>query len=459
MSESDTAETADSQWSDSAIMLQLTAYLDGELDGREIQVVEERLATDQKYRSLMQELQQTWDVLDILPSSSASSDFTRSTMKLVVDDAKKLTSEGKKSIWTWPLRALALLLLPCIAALVAFMLMRYVQEEPNRRLRRDFAVIKDYDVLTCERNLSIEFLEALADNPRIFGSLPLPNDERYASYSNDEIKLATLPSEEGSVRERVRTNREGFLRLDTVSQKKVRKLNSAVDQSDRRDELRYSLYQYYKWLDGIGETDCAVVMDAPTIEEKISTIKKIVDYRYLSDFANMMQEKDLNSIYISLIRLLVERQKVLDDLFVQLFDWEDESAILNMAKSYTGPNKDMFILGARLKKIYSEYPERIEQLVYVEDIDQITNSLLLSEDGKFIFKNADILSSSVKSEAHLLASWMVRAHDAKFSPEDGELLELFKSLPTEKQDELNNEFPADRKRELMKIREEKFQQR
>ena len=162
-------------------------------------------------------------------------------------------------------------------------------------------------------------------------------------------------------------------------------------------------------------------MDAPTIEEKISTIKKIVDYRYLSDFANMMQEKDLNSIYISLIRLLVERQKVLDDLFVQLFDWEDESAILNMAKSYTGPNKDMFILGARLKKIYSEYPERIEQLVYVEDIDQITNSLLLSEDGKFIFKNADILSSSVKSEAHLLASWMVRAHDAKFSPEDGEL--------------------------------------
>ena len=51
--------------SESSIMLQLTAYLDGELGNSETQQVEERLATDQQYRSIMQQLQKTWDVLDL----------------------------------------------------------------------------------------------------------------------------------------------------------------------------------------------------------------------------------------------------------------------------------------------------------------------------------------------------------------------------------------------------------
>ena len=456
MSESET-NTDDSQQSDSAIMLQLTAYLDGELEGREFQLVEERLATDQKYRTLMQELQQTWDVLDILPSSSASSDFTQSTMKLVVEDARMLTSQQKKSIWTWPFRFLALLLVPVIAGVITFLMIRYVQELPNRQLRRDFVVIKDYDVLICDRNLSIEFLEALADNPGVLGSrLPLPDDERYDEYSNDKVKLATLASERDVVKERVRTNREDYFSLDPITRKKVSELNSAVNQSDRREALRKSLYQYYKWLDGIGETDWSTVMDSPTAEEKVSTVQEIVDERYLRDFASLLPKEDLNSIYLALIDLLARRKQAIEGLFLQLFGWEDEEEIQILAKPYSGLDKSLFLGGARLKKIYSVHPERIEQVIYEEDLERITN-FLLSENGKFFFKNADIHSASVKSEAHLLASWMVTAYDEKFSPEKDELLEFFRTLPSDVQDSLNNEFPADRARLLRKMWEESFQ--
>ena len=121
--------------SESAIMQQLTAYLDGELENDELIAVEERLSQDDKYRNLMQKLQKTWDVLDVLPTSSVNHSFTQSTMKLVVDDAKKAVFKNKTNYWTWPLRILALILIPLTASTGTFLANRYFQSIPNRQLQ------------------------------------------------------------------------------------------------------------------------------------------------------------------------------------------------------------------------------------------------------------------------------------------------------------------------------------
>ena len=49
----------------------LTSYLDGELDDAETTAVEQRIASDPKFRLQMQKLQKTWDLLESLPAESA----------------------------------------------------------------------------------------------------------------------------------------------------------------------------------------------------------------------------------------------------------------------------------------------------------------------------------------------------------------------------------------------------
>ena len=73
--------------SDPLLIEELTAYLDGELEATEVQRVEQRLSTDPEYRAEMQALQRTWDLFDRLPDGHASSNFTQSTMEIVVQDA------------------------------------------------------------------------------------------------------------------------------------------------------------------------------------------------------------------------------------------------------------------------------------------------------------------------------------------------------------------------------------
>jgi len=164
----------------------------------------------------------------------------------------------------------------------------------------------------------------------------------------------------------------------------------------------------------------------------------------------------LSAICLSFVNWQFSKSWILKDLFLQLFGSEEEKQIQDLAREYSEFDRELFLGGARLEKIFREQPERIEQIFNAEDIDQMTNEML-SEDGKFFFRNADVLSANVKSEAHLLASWIVEAYEDRFSPEQVDLLEYLETLPTEQQDRLNNEYPDDRTRLLKeKLREESY---
>ena len=77
---------------------ELTAYLDGELSGEELAHVEQRLQDDPSYLAQMQKLQQSWDLLDVLPETPTYDAFVKTTMEMVVQDGER---ELKKRSWGW----------------------------------------------------------------------------------------------------------------------------------------------------------------------------------------------------------------------------------------------------------------------------------------------------------------------------------------------------------------------
>ena len=130
---------------DSAIIEELTAYLDGELDVSDVQRVEHRIGTDPTYRAEMQALQRTWDIFDNLPTGEASPSFTQTTMEMVVGDAiDQVRAKGRKW-WLWPIRICILMGLPLLLFGLGFGVTRYVQMEPNRQLLNNVSIIENID--------------------------------------------------------------------------------------------------------------------------------------------------------------------------------------------------------------------------------------------------------------------------------------------------------------------------
>ncbi len=140
----------------------LVAYLDGELDAAGVQQVEERLARDDTYRQMLQELQRSWDLLDDLPQQAADEALTRTTVEMValqtVDDMEQAQPRWKRRRRWQQLLAVALGLsgLCC-----SYWLVRSWLDRPNRQFLEDLPVIERVDLYQYVDNLA--FLEALAD--------------------------------------------------------------------------------------------------------------------------------------------------------------------------------------------------------------------------------------------------------------------------------------------------------
>src|SRR5205807_3086423 len=58
----------------------LVAYLDGELEGDAARALEQKLALDPAARAEADDLKRTWDLLDFLPKSEPSPNFTHRTL-------------------------------------------------------------------------------------------------------------------------------------------------------------------------------------------------------------------------------------------------------------------------------------------------------------------------------------------------------------------------------------------
>jgi anti-sigma factor RsiW len=82
---------------------ELVAYLDGELDEEATLAVEAKVAADPDTRAELNELKQTWGLLDYLPKASPSPNFTHRTLeRLTLENLpaqKTMPMPGRHRAW------------------------------------------------------------------------------------------------------------------------------------------------------------------------------------------------------------------------------------------------------------------------------------------------------------------------------------------------------------------------
>lgn len=152
----------------------LVAYLDGELDAEQTRAVEDRLSQDADYRRQLRGLQQTWDLLDQLPTAEVDETFTQTTLAMVavsaaedVEQAQQRQLETRRR-WWWT---------GSLAAAVAFAIgyagVSMVVSRENRQLLRDLPVIQRLDEYRYAD--SVEFLRLL-EREGIFAEDEIPHE-------------------------------------------------------------------------------------------------------------------------------------------------------------------------------------------------------------------------------------------------------------------------------------------
>jgi anti-sigma-K factor RskA len=141
---------------------QLVSYLDGEIGGEEALAVEERLARDPRFRRSLNELQRSWEMLDDLPQSVASEQFTKTTVEMVAvqidnDVGHQQRRWGRARAWQRTATAGSILLI----FVAGFFVAKYLLEAPDRAFLQDLPIIERVEVY--EHIDDLEFLQKLAD--------------------------------------------------------------------------------------------------------------------------------------------------------------------------------------------------------------------------------------------------------------------------------------------------------
>jgi len=233
---------------------ELTAYLDGELDQESHERVEARLGSDPQYLAVMQQLQQTWDLLDRASSAEPAKSFTKTTMELAVGD--ELKRKSSVSPWTRVLRVAAILAIPAILFATSYAVISNKQNQPDRILLESLSVIDSHPYYTIAKNDN-EFVDGLLE--LFLGSSALATPDFTSGAQGENEFPAMLP--EGledrrsyvvslSPQKKVRLEKQmtEFFKKPQAKQDALSKFDREVRSQEDASERLYVLKQYYEWL-------------------------------------------------------------------------------------------------------------------------------------------------------------------------------------------------------------------
>lgn len=278
----------------------LVSYLDGELDEASTIEVENRLASDPDYRRRLQQLERTWDMLDVLPSVEPTESFTRSTLELVVQDAEKAVRRSGKRAWTVPIRAAILFAIPLLCFLGTYAILKWQQTVPMRKLIQDVPFLEKYELY--ESAGSIEFAEMLHAQG-LFNEFA-PNQE----YSDqDEFVWEATPDYlhemDADRRTELRRTKERFGQISEAEQKKWREFHDELVAHEDRDLLLNTLQQHHAWLQEVAPPNkpssrqmvIALMDKSPT--ERIDEIRNLQRQQRQGMYGQGLAEADKEIVF------------------------------------------------------------------------------------------------------------------------------------------------------------------
>lgn len=148
----------------------LTAYLDGELEEEAAQALEAKLGQDPEARAEVEQLRQTWSMLDYLPRPAPSASFTHRTMEKLSLEKRPLET-GKMAgrpggSWLKRIAWAAAVLIAVGVGWYASQRLWQPAPDPDERLVRQLRLIEKWRAY--EMVDDVDFLRQL-DHPDVFG--------------------------------------------------------------------------------------------------------------------------------------------------------------------------------------------------------------------------------------------------------------------------------------------------
>jgi hypothetical protein len=284
---------------------ELVAYLDGELSPEEAARIDRRLSEEAAFRERLRELQQAWDMLDLIPRSEAPEAFTRSTVEMIAvtaaDDANKERTRGVRRKW---LRRAGIAAAVVAAAAGGFALAAWKLDEPNRQLLADLPVLVDLNLY--RQAESTAFLNEM-QRRRLFADAP---EEGAAATGASPGELKLLSGDDAARRralgelpqaeiDALRRKKTQFDALELAEQERLRKLQQEVAVSPEATQWRELMERYNEWLKTISSAERAELRDLSGVA-RADKVAQLIKAQEAERFAALLEgrlgKEDLDKI-------------------------------------------------------------------------------------------------------------------------------------------------------------------
>lgn len=301
---------------------ELVAYLDGELTPEECRAVEERLTNDVAYRQQLHDLDQAWEALNALPTSTVDDAFARTTIELACVAAEEDVSQRKSLVaaanrhrrrW-WIAGAVA-------AGMMGFALVRALAVHHNNAQLADLPLIQQSAVLA--QIDSIDFLKQLSQAVTVE---ELARDKAAFNTALADFQQASSPSLSerrhwvNSLSPEQKLNladsARAFANATTRPEEKDRQ-RQLVDDLHAAPELQKMLIAYAQWLSRltVGERDQMrdELRSLSATNDKVAAIQ-----RHMRQEARQLQHlsaEDRITLRSEIVKLAEEKSKELQQRF------------------------------------------------------------------------------------------------------------------------------------------------
>lgn len=235
------------QWRDN-----LVAYLDGELSEQDMHELDEVLVSDPLARTEVDQLRQTWDLLDVLPRPVVTEEFSAQTMAAI----QSIKREDQPPASDWPRRGMFVvgwLIAVSVSALAGVLLADRLLPDPTDHLLEHLSVLERFDVYNEIGNAG--FLQALAETrrfPRDIGPTdphaehkPLLLTVVPAEHQKRFDRVAALPPER---RKQLKKNLANFNRLPDSKRQELQRLDQQIIGSSQLTAVAHDFHDWLKTL-------------------------------------------------------------------------------------------------------------------------------------------------------------------------------------------------------------------
>lgn len=145
----------------------LIAYLDGELDQNETELLKSRIGRSAVVQRELQSLQKSWQVLEVLELGSATPSLGLRIRSLVeaVSSRDQLAVQAPSTLVDRALRLLVVVVLSAVMFIAGWMAARWFWPDRSAALARDLSIAEHLDAYRAVD--SLEFLRQLDESPEI----------------------------------------------------------------------------------------------------------------------------------------------------------------------------------------------------------------------------------------------------------------------------------------------------